>query len=203
MNDLDDIWKILDKRNIATDAKTRSEISSFIKVAKSKKIQSFSDLLARFSEFTNKQKNIGIWLFGRLRNRKAVPLLLTLLNDDNNDAWEICASLGLLDGKKAIQGLKNKLEKERNDDTREAIVYALSFVFDESVAEELIFLAKNKKESPKIRAQAAEGLGYFLKSVKRSSSIYKNGFQCLTSLLKEKNINIRYNASFSLSNLKR
>jgi len=193
MNDLNDIWKTLDKNNIATDARMRSEISNFIKAAKSRKIQNFLDLLARFSEFTNKQRNIGVWLFGRLRNRKAVPLLLTLLNDENNEDWEICSSLGLLGGKKAIQGLKDKLEKEKDADTRRAIVHVFSFVgFDKGIAETLIHLAGNRRESTSIRALAVEGIGLIFQGCKdEPAALYKDAHKCLLGLRKNKDSEIQ------------
>jgi HEAT repeat protein len=203
-NNLDFVWKILEKNDIFDNRKMRSEINNFLKAAKSKQIHNLSDLLNKFGHFTHKEKSIGIWLFGRLKYRKAVPLLLTLLEDEKNNAWEICTSLGCLGGKEAIQGLKKRLETEKNQDIREAIVHSFSFFgFDKGIAEKFICLAENRQESPKIRAQAAEGLGCILQGCTTKSLLYKKGYECVFKLRKNRNAEIRFNAYFALSSLKR
>lgn len=99
------------------------------------------------------------WALGRLCDKRAVTVLLNVLNSqDVRLCQEAAKSLGILKSKRAVKPLITALLNNTSIERRAAYAYALGLLHDKSAIEPLLTVLNNKKEEPEVRGFAAEAL---------------------------------------------
>lgn len=112
-------------------------------------------------------RRTACWIAGRLGNLRAVSALLVALVAGSPMLREQAAiALGELQSKKSIPFLLSCMLNDPDSEVRMSAAYAFGLFFDsqrgsaqEHVTQALISVLSNERESPKVRAQAAEVLG--------------------------------------------
>jgi HEAT repeat protein len=122
---------------------------------------------------------------------------LTNLEDDDL-VVKIEAAKRLAASKTAFAPLRDLLKLSTSIETRFAIVFALSWQNDLRVWEPLITLLRDEHESPRIRAQAAEGLANMFHRKRRGATGFNAALVVLTNTLKDVSSEVRYFAAFAL-----
>jgi HEAT repeat protein len=90
------------------------------------------------------------------------------------------------------------LRVEKRIEARQAILFALSWQDDLRTWHPLIRILANSDESPKVRAQAAEGLAYKFFRKRKGSKGFKAAVEALVAALKDPSPEVRYFAVFAL-----
>ncbi len=157
-------------------------------------VNSDDELLAILSKNTDININItACWFLSRLGDEKAIPILMSLLQDKNSELRSASArALGELNAKESVENLITTLAKEKNDEVSEAIVYALGLLGDETAFDILVSILKDKSRSPKIRGFVAEALA----DLKDQRAVVP-----LIEVLKDMSVEVRFWATFSLGEL--
>ena len=122
---------------------------------------------------------------------------LTNLEDDDL-VVKIEAAKRLAASKTAFAPLRDLLKLSTSIETRFAIVFALSWQNDLRVWKTLISLLRDEHESPRVRAQAAEGLANMFHRKRKGTTGFNAALVVLTNALKDVSSEVRYFAAFAL-----
>lgn len=90
------------------------------------------------------------------------------------------------------------LETERRVDTRQAILYTLSWHADLGTWDLMVRILSDPGEAPRVRGQAAEGLAYSFSQVSPGSREFESGVRALIDALKDPEPEVRYCSLFAL-----
>jgi HEAT repeat protein len=97
-----------------------------------------------------------------------------------------------------LPALLKLLRVEKRVEERHAIVFALSWQNDLRTWQPLLRVLANPQESPRVRAQAAEGLAYLFFRKKKDSKGFRAAISALVAALKDPSPEVRYFAVFAL-----
>jgi HEAT repeat protein len=143
------------------------------------------------------------WLLPRLGGWRAVPPLLSVAtnaNDDSELRQECVRQCRFLNHKRAVPALVALLRTDPDPKVREAAAYGLGSALKgrEQVTEALLQTLRDRAEDPAVRAQAAEALGDLWDWVGRRPPPFVDD---LLAVLEESSAEIRFWAAFALSKL--
>lgn len=94
--------------------------------------------------------------------------------------------------------LRDLLRTETRPEVRLAIVFALTWQSDMRSWAIFVKLLGNSKDSPAVRAQAAEGLAYKFHRKRRGTSGFQSAIKILVAALTDVSPDVRYYAAFAL-----
>jgi HEAT repeat protein len=119
--------------------------------------------------------------------------LASFQKDDSMQIWEAARTLVRLDANEAAAQLIELARTPGPPDRRIAALWTLGFLRTLSATEPLLAILNSKSESPAVRAQAAESLGYIGDSEKAGDIL-----PSVVNNLRDSNPDIAYWSAFAL-----
>lgn len=179
------------------DPTIRAKFYSDIKILQSKGVDSYERLI-KYLESTTGYSNTrytALWLCGEFKRQNLSKVLLRIFKKDINKIWlvELAKMLITLRHRDSIKPLINIMLYDRNNVRREFAAYALAFLYDKRANIPFLFLARDIRCNPKVRAQAIEGV---------ANLRYKKAIPVLISLLEDKSPEVRFWSIFALGSMK-
>jgi len=168
-----------------------------------KGIHSIADLLSKVSSLSKHYRVIGTWALGQFRDKRALEILLQLMNDPAAEVrMEAASALSAIGGERALKALKSNALTSDHNHTRKAAGYALAFTFEDEALAPLVHVLNNAAESPTIRGIAAEGIGNIMEDAEAGSFWFKRASKVLRSSLQDESPEVRFWATFALGAMK-
>lgn len=134
-------------------------------------------------------------------------VLLKELQSDDEEVWQYAGSeLSHCRNKRTIKPLIKLMFEGKHPLQREMAAYALAWQFPEGetqllVAESFITTLLNKDEDPKVRGQAAEGLGMLLNYTDKRKRAYKLAVPAILKSLKDDEAEVRFWACYAVGRM--
>lgn len=111
---------------------------------------------------------------------------------------EVAAGFPALDREEALARLGQILHDHPSPAVREAAAYGLRGTFDTRVVEPLLTTFENRSEEPKVRGQAAEGIGSILELTDGRRRQFKRATRALIGGLRDESPEIRFWCAYAL-----
>lgn len=180
------------------------EIEDLYFLLKEQKITSVKHLHQIIDTLHFKQRRMIAWTLGQMYLPKSVNLMIDLLQDSNPEVrLEASKSLANFGGNKALRATIKILRSTNNPEIRQLAAYTLSFMGEIGAIVPLISVLENSHESPAIRGQAAEGIGYLLSTPQpHPEHLFKRAHKVLLESLSEAAVEVRFWSIFALGCLK-
>lgn len=182
---------IVDEIAPAFQARTRQDIASIVAAG----VRSDADVIALLEDRRRPAalRALACWFLARLNNRRALPLLLQALSDDDASLRsEAARSLAILGRRQATPAIIDALRKDENADVRFHAASALAMLNDGRSVEPLLQTLANLAEEPHVRGAAAESLARFDSPAVVPAMIFA---------LDDESTEVRYWAAFALGEL--
>ena len=166
-------------------------------------ILSFDQLAASLPCLRDDALVTAIWALPYFDQRRAVPLLLRLLDgpDPAIRGYALIA-LEMIGGSRAARAFVRHLAGDPDPWVREQAAHGLGFLFDSRFDDQafgpLLSTLENSDEVPAVRAQAAESLGNIFSCSDRRTRRYKRAQAAVIEVLAEPAAEIRFWAAFAL-----
>jgi HEAT repeat protein len=192
---LKSLWSAVGKHSAQIQETDRKSIEQLTKA----NITSLEELMnvAVDSNMDKEVRQTACWALGKLREKRAVNALLSVLSEKEPYLyWESAKSLGLLGSKRAVQPIIGILQNDPNLDKRAAAAYALNLLADDRAVEPLLEAVNNTNESPNVREYALEALSNIALSNGEQDKI----IDTLISCLEDPDVGVQFTAAVALGN---
>lgn len=131
-----------------------------------------------------------------LSKRQRARALIEICGDDRVARVE--AAKKLAEDPSSFTDLRALLRREEREETRHAIAFALSWQEGLRSWALLLRLFLDSGESPMVRSQAAEGLGYMLHRKRKDTLGFQAAIKALVVALNDPSPHVRYSSVFAL-----
>ncbi|OCQ90443.1 hypothetical protein BCD64_27610 [Nostoc sp. MBR 210] len=147
------------------------------------------------------QAQTACWLLGRVGNDQDADILISILSSQSSELWmQAATSLSLIATEKHFKSLLSILSTSSDPIQRNSVVYALAFLSNCEVNQEVISVltevAANTSETAFIRAQALEGIGNKL-SQELPANLYQQALNVIIQGLDDAEAEVRFWSCFA------
>lgn len=157
----------------------------------------FESLLETTPKLDDFNRDTAVALLGSFNDERGVPILLNVLQENPASRFEAARSLAQIDGDQAKDSLIDLMRSDEDVDLRYWAAYSLSCMENAGI-QAFIDALTDVDEQPKVRAQAAEGLGNLLQYHDRRTRVYRLACQPLIAALADESAEVRFWATFAL-----
>lgn len=162
-------------------------------------IASFEELIARLPTLSVDERWTPLAALVHFGKGRAVPPLLRILRDPGVQArWQLLRPFSHLRGERVFRTLTKLVRNDPDPEVREQAAHQLAWLFDERVYEPLLDVLQNREEMPRVRAQAAEGLGMLLDCADARNRRFRQAASSLITALQDPAPEVRFWSAYAL-----
>src|SRR5689334_717386 len=176
----DEYQRDINRARIKDRDRTRALLEELVE----RGILTFEDLISRLPAMTTDERWTPLEALVFFGKGRAIPALLKLVdNPAVPHRWQLLWYFDRMGGERAFQALVRLMRTDVEVDVRAQAAYRLHWLFDLRACDLLMEVLENQAETARVRAEAAEGIGFLLNLSDRRTRLFKRATRLLIETL--------------------